>query len=121
VTIPEHTWRRERGSRYGSVGGFDPWTVPASLIGLLHGVTVDACEHHQEDQPETASEHDKVQENRPVPEVVGPDVKAAGLIGLTTCFPLIVDRDRKQEPEPERGQQRPHPRSRPRRRLARCP
>jgi hypothetical protein len=84
-------------------------------------IAVQADEGHQENQAEAGNLHDKEEEHRPIPEVVGPDVKAAGLLDLATCFPLIVDRDRKQDPELERGQQRPQPGSRPRRRLARCP
>jgi hypothetical protein len=86
--------------------------TPASQIGLLW-VTVDADEDHQENQAEAGNLHDKDEENRPIPEVVGPDVKTAGLLDLATCLPLIMDRDRKQDPEPERGQQRPQPGSRP--------
>jgi hypothetical protein len=38
---------------------------------------VHADEGHQKDQAEVTNEHDKEEENRPIPEAVGPDVKAA--------------------------------------------
>jgi hypothetical protein len=53
-------------------------------------------------RPKLQTSTDKEEENQPIPEAVGPDIKAAGLIGLATCFPLIVDRDRKQAPVPRR-------------------
>ena len=36
---------------------------------------------NRRNQAEGTNEHDKEEQNRPIPEAVGPDVKAAGLLG----------------------------------------
>jgi hypothetical protein len=49
-------------------------------------------------RPKLRTSTTRKKENRPIPGAVGPDVKAAGLIGLATCFPMIVDRDQEAGP-----------------------